>query len=102
MLDPVTGRCESALKIFEHGFHSLNKDNPGLQTIINNDDELSGTFSNIICDADVRLRALKSHVRGCVRWMVRDALQLAEPLESDDESDSSSEGEGSGDASPDA
>jgi hypothetical protein len=98
-LDPETGRCESAEKIFEHGFHSLDNRNPGLQSIINNDDELSGTFPSVLCDDAIRSRALRSNVRSCVRWMVRDALKLAEPLESDDDGtdDESGDSDSSGD-----
>ena len=85
VLDPVTGVCESAKKIFEHGFHSLDKKNPGMQAIINADAALGGTFPNIICSSEVKERALKSHYRSCIRWMVRDTLELEMPLESDDE-----------------
>jgi hypothetical protein len=85
VLDPETVLCESAMKIFQHGFHSLSAQNPGLQTIINADAELSGTFPDIVCTATVSGRALRSQVRSCVRWMVRDALDFAEPLESDDD-----------------
>ena len=88
VLDLETGECESAKKIFQHGFHSLERSNPGLQTIIDDDEALSGTFPNIVCEAKIRDRALRSHLRSCVRWMVRDALDQAEPLESDDDGSS--------------
>ena len=91
VLDPETGKCASAEKIFEHGFHSQDKQNPGLQTLIDADDDLSGTSPNIDCSTEVRDRALKSTLRSCVRWMVRDVLKMEEPLESDEE------GSGAGD-----
>ena len=56
-----------------------------MQAIINADAALGGTFPNIICSSEVKKRALKSHYRSCVRWMVRDTLELEMPLESDDE-----------------
>ena len=75
-MDAETGRCESAEKIFEHGWHSRNKENPGLQVIVDKDDELSGTFPHIKASAAVKERALKSYVRSCIRWTVRDALEM--------------------------
>ena len=93
VLDLHTGVCESAKKIFEHGFRSLDKHNPGMQAIINADPELGGTFPCVTCSAAVRERALQSHLRGCVRWMVRDVLKLDEPPESDgDESEDDASG----------
>ena len=54
-----------------------------MQAIINADPELGGTFPSVTCSVAVRERALKSHLRGCVRLMVRDVLKLNEPPESD-------------------
>ena len=65
----------SAKQIFEHGFRSLDKHNPGMQAITNTDSDLGGTFPSVTCSAAVRERALQSLLRDCVRWMVRDVLK---------------------------
>ena len=100
VLDADSGECDSARKIFEHGFHSLDTHNPGLQTIIDADDELSGEFPDIKCSVEVWRRAVKPHLRGCLRWMVRDVLALDEPVESDNDGSDNDEDDASDDAEP--
>jgi len=69
----------SAKQIFEHGFRSQDKHNPGMQAIIDTDSDLGGTFLSVTCSAAVQERALQSLLRDSMRWMVRDVPKLDEP-----------------------
>jgi len=50
----------SAKQIFEHGFRSQDKHNPGMQAIIDTDSDLGGTFPSVTCSAAVQERAMQS------------------------------------------
>ena len=46
---------------------------------------------DVICSDAVRSRAFKTHLRGCMRWTVSDALELDGPDEADSDGDSVSD-----------
>lgn len=76
--DPVTGKCDSAEKLFQHMLFSA-KPSGGAQPIIDHHkDVLKGTVEKLECVGeegnDLKERALKYSCRSSMRWAITDYL----------------------------